>query len=215
MTLLQYETIPIHETNEPLVDLSTYPFIIEPAYYQQGLSDDPVVWIRLGVATMLLAAQNQFEGNYRFKIWDGYRPRDVQAKLYETLWNQLARQHPGLSPKQLHQQTQQYIHPAFDPQHVPPHTTGGTVDLTLVDKTGTALPMGTSFDHFGPESASDYFEATGTDYTIRNNRRTLIQAMKSAGFTVHQNEWWHFDYGNQAWAAGSGQPAARYGEVSR
>ena len=38
-------------------------------------------------------------------------------------------------------------------ERIPPHATGGTVDLTLVDENGKELDMGTEFDFFGPETA--------------------------------------------------------------
>ena len=38
--------------------------------------------------------------------------------------------------------------PVFDEMRAPVHTTGGAVDLTLIDTNGKPLNMGTDFDDF-------------------------------------------------------------------
>ncbi len=73
--------------------------------------------------------------------------------------------------------------------------------------------MGTEFDYFGPESQSLYFELLGNKVDITENRRRLRETMLAEGFTADENEWWHFDWGNQIWALKSGRPLAFYSEV--
>ena len=72
--------------------------------------------------------------------------------------------------------------------------------------------MGTEFDHFGPRAAAMYFEEPGRDERIRDNRRLLREAMLSEGFRQDEDEWWHYDFGNQIWAATFDKPFAIYGE---
>ena len=62
--------------------------------------------------------------------------------------------------------------------------------------------MGTLFDEATPLSWSHAFESVDSSKykrEIRDNRRLLINGMKSVGFTNLPTEWWHFDYGNQLW----------------
>jgi D-alanyl-D-alanine dipeptidase len=102
---------------------------------------------------------------------------------------------------------------ATDPNVIPIHSTGGSVDLTLVDESGAELDMGTGFDHFGPEAAALYFERGEVNKRAGDNRRILRKALIEAGFRYDEDEWWHFDYGNQIWAAALHKPKAIYSEV--
>lgn len=74
--------------------------------------------------------------------------------------------------------------------------------------------MGTAFDSFSPEAASLYYETNAANDGIRNNRRLLRQALLKAGFRADDDEWWHFDYGNQIWASALGRRQALYGEAA-
>ncbi|WP_433428307.1 M15 family metallopeptidase [Nonomuraea sp. CA-141351] len=67
-------------------------------------------------------------------------------------------------------------------RRIPPHATGGAVDLTLADAHGRELDMGTPYDHFGPEPAALYFEDNAQNTAARNNRRILRDAMTGAAF---------------------------------
>lgn len=77
------------------------------------------------------------------------------------------------------------------------HNYGAAVDVTLVDHEGNWLPMGSDFDHFGPESHIDneaHLLATGKiaqeEY---DNRRLLRRIMRQQGLLPLTSEWWHFN----------------------
>ena len=89
----------------------------------------------------------------------------------------------------------------------PAHTTGGAIDVTLVDANGHALDMGCEFDAFNEKTKTDYFEDTEENVKIRDNRRLLYSCMISAGFTNLPSEWWHYDFGNKIWAYYKNEPA--------
>jgi len=82
----------------------------------------------------------------------------------------------------------------------PPHSTGGAVDLSIIDPDGKKLDMGTKM-------GVDYgLDKTRTDSTVisraaRKNRQILIRVMTAAGFVNYPTEWWHWSYGDQYWAA--------------
>ena len=77
------------------------------------------------------------------------------------------------------------------------HNYGMAVDVTILDKTGTPLPMGTPFDFFGEEAHTNNEEALldagKIDRTAYNNRRLLRRIMRNAGFRIIPYEWWHFN----------------------
>lgn len=72
------------------------------------------------------------------------------------------------------------------------HSTGGSIDLGLVDgKTGATIDMGTPFDFFDRRS---HTLAGGVSQTVRANRQRLVTAMERNGFSNYRREWWHFRY---------------------
>ena len=77
------------------------------------------------------------------------------------------------------------------------HNYGAAVDVTLVDHEGNWLPMGSDFDHFGPESHIDneaHLLATGKiTQEEYDNRRLLRRIMRQQGLLPLASEWWHFN----------------------
>ncbi|MDF2376686.1 MAG: M15 family metallopeptidase [Verrucomicrobiales bacterium] len=69
------------------------------------------------------------------------------------------------------------------------HSSGSTVDLTLVDASGKELDMGTPFDFFGSESSHASPIPTPEQQA---NRRKLKAAMERGGFFAYDKEWWHY-----------------------
>ena len=71
------------------------------------------------------------------------------------------------------------------------HNLGGAVDLTLVDlATGSEVSMGSTFDN--PTATGD--QTTDTSREALRSRQTLVEAMRSEGFSPHGGAWWHFNY---------------------
>lgn len=97
MTNLRYEQIPIEENNDPLVDLALYPFVCEPVYYKQGLAKTDKLYTRKMIAEKLVVLQESNLRGHRFKIWDPWRPRDVQANIYWKYWNEMKASHPEVA----------------------------------------------------------------------------------------------------------------------
>jgi D-alanyl-D-alanine dipeptidase len=175
-------------------------------YYELGFSPYPDVYGRRIVLEKILRALENIPKNYGITIWDIYRPRAVQKKLFEWMQSEIKKKYPAFTNEENFTETQKYI--ALPSQvgdaYCPPHLSGGAVDLTLHDsKTGNELDMGTVFDDCSERAHRDYFERiTDLDnqsIQIRGRRRILKSAMESSGFKSYQYEWWHFDYGNIFW----------------
>jgi D-alanyl-D-alanine dipeptidase len=110
---------------------------------------------------------------YGLLIFDGYRPWSV-TKIFWDATPEAKR--------------------AFvaDPRQGSRHNRGCAVDLTLFDiKTGQPLKMPSDYDDFSERAHPNY---QGGTIAERHNRDTLRAAMEAEGFTVYENEWWHFDY---------------------
>ena len=79
-----------------------------------------------------------------------------------------------------------------DPQKGSKHNRGCAVDLTLYDiSTGQPVEMPGLYDEMSPRSFPNFPGGTSLQ---RWHRDLLRRAMESEGFTVNEDEWWHFDY---------------------
>ncbi len=166
-------------------------------------------YLRKTVYELLIKAEANLPKGYHLRIWDAWRPLSLQRELYEVYRQDLISTFnlSSLSDKEQDAFISKYIAiPSENPDLPPAHTTGGAVDLTLIDENGNELDMGTGFDDFSEKATTDYFEKQEYNGSIvQKNRRILNQAMTKAGFTNLPSEWWHYDYGNGNWAKHSGK----------
>lgn len=111
-------------------------------------------------------------GDLTLKIFDAYRPSFAQEKLWNFLPDPL------------------YVMPPFMGSS---HTRGIAVDLTLVDKSGSELDMGTKFDDMS--DCSHHFSRK-INADTHKNRLILLGIMLSSGFDMINGEWWHYELPN-------------------
>ena len=78
------------------------------------------------------------------------------------------------------------------------HNYGAAVDITIMDSTGTPLPMGSKHDYFGPEARIDHEAELVANGLITQeeleNRKLLRRVMTESGFITCVSEWWHFNH---------------------
>lgn len=204
---------PLAPTGSPFVELCDgEEFDVKMQYVRLGMEHAvPSCYVRKEVFHRLQQAQAALPDGLKLRIWDTWRPFALQLELYNTYRQTIITKNrlDKLSLEEQAAEIQKFVSYPTEDRNIPPvHTTGGAVDVTLVDACGHELPMGTPFDAFGPETATAYFESTSQDApTVRDNRRILYHCMTGAGFTNLPSEWWHFDYGNRFWAYYTGNPA--------
>ncbi len=79
-----------------------------------------------------------------------------------------------------------------DPAKGSKHNRGCAVDITLYNlSTGLPIEMPGLYDEMSPRSFPIFPGGTSLQ---RWHRDLLRRAMESEGFTVNEDEWWHFDY---------------------
>ncbi len=140
-------------------------------FVNEQLYDCGRCFLRREAADQLVKAQNMLkEKGFRFKMLDCYRPLPVQQQLWDKFQNASYVTPPGKGSM---------------------HNRGLAVDLTIVDRNGEELDMGTSFDFFGKEAHHTY---TNFSDTILSNRNLLKNTMEKVGFKPIRTEWWHYSY---------------------
>jgi D-alanyl-D-alanine dipeptidase len=194
-----------------------------PPYWQRVEGATDRLWLRRSVAGKL-AKVNARAGAAGLELYllDAWRPRAVQAYFHDV-WmpREIARREPSLSGAALTEEVERYWAAPSDTADSPaPHATGAATDLTLRWKNGEQLWMGSLFDDVTPLAHRDRFENLDaenfsfSDQEARANRRLLHWLLSEEGFAGHPDEWWHFSWGDQMWAALSGAPVAHYGPAT-
>ena len=176
--------------------------------------------MRREVAERLYRAAKRLPAGYRFRIWDAWRPFALQQELYETYSMNIIRDFglDQVSESERDAVIRGFVSEPVEDRETPPvHTTGGAVDLTILDASGKELDMGTAFDAFTEKSKTNFFEQADKEplRTIRENRRLLCRVMLKEGFTNLPSEWWHFDYGDRFWADFKEKPAIYVGAFTK
>ena len=161
-----------------------------------------IAYVRKSVAEKLLAAKKLLPEGYSFEILDAWRPYGVQLSLYNAYLAQIRKNMPpDITDAELQKKVCEFVsYPDKRKKISYVHSSGGAVDLTIVDADGNRLDMGSAFDEFSPKSYTMWFENNASDLTVRNNRRLLYNALCSCGFTNYPAEWWHYDFGDAFWS---------------
>lgn len=185
---------------------------VQPKYFELGFSPSLAIYARAAVVDRLLLALDHLPASLGLMVWDVYRPRAVQATLFEWMKGEVKKRHPSFTAEQIFEEAKKFAaRPSVVGEaYCPPHLSGGAVDLTLFDcASGELLPMGTPFDDCTERAHALYFENQTTlsveDEQCRASRALLRNAMLSVGFVNYEYEWWHFDYGDHLWSNQTGQ----------
>lgn len=214
-SVIGWKNLPIIECKEKLIKINDYApeyIVVRAKYWEDGLSRaSKDQFLRGGALSRLADAARHLPCGMKIVVWDAWRPLEVQQALFDQHLELLRKEHPGVKEDELIVLAQTYVSlPSSNHLKPSPHFTGGAVDLSLLDGLGNDINMGTRFDHFGPEAGLMYFEKNENE-EIKRNRRLLYWVMREVGFSGYDEEWWHFDYGNQFDAKRSGKGFAVYG----
>lgn len=126
--------------------------------------------LRPELADKIIQIHNDIRDRYGYglKLYDCYRPRPAQQKLWDIV--------PDA----------RYVTP---PHKGSMHNRGLAVDITIVDKDGKELDMGTDYDHFGHEA---YTDRPFPNTKVEGNRQLLYKLMQLHGLSGIRTEWWHY-----------------------
>lgn len=145
-------------------------YATENNFLKAKVYDCPECYLRLKTVQALIAANKAFiKKGYRIKLFDCYRPLDIQKRMWKIVSNP------------------EYV---ADPAKGSIHNRGGAVDITLVDQKGKELDMGTPFDFFGIEASHNYEKLSKK---VKNNRMLLKRIMTENKFNSLASEWWHYN----------------------
>jgi len=224
------------KNNEPLVEVSpnNHSFLVAPfwtdepvttsdpelqqlldkegCYFRKYIQQHPnfAFSLRATVVAKLEAVQKQLPSHLRLVLKAGYRPLEVQKWLFEDNLKYLRQKFPHYTETEIYRLNLEFV---ADPDNfIPPHATGGAVDLLLWDtRIQKPLDMGSPINY--PDDLSWTWNMTNLTKEQRHNRIFLTELMTSNGFANLASEWWHYSYGDQYWALFFEQPECWYSAV--
>ncbi len=142
-------------------------------FVKEKMYECPRCFLRPKAAQVILKIHRDLqEQGMGLKFFDCYRPLSIQQRL----WNKV----PDAT----------YV---TNPKKGSMHNRGLAVDLTIVDRDGNELDMGTPFDFFGRKAHHTY---TKHSKEVKENRHLLKSTLEAVGFKSIRTEWWHYSYRN-------------------
>jgi D-alanyl-D-alanine dipeptidase len=148
-------------------------YATEDNFLKSKVYDCEECYLRLKTVKSLMKANTKFmKKGYKIKLYDCYRPLDIQKKMWAIVSNPI------------------YV---ANPSKGSIHNRGGAVDISLVDDNGVELDMGTPFDFFGIEASHNN---KNFSKTILDNRKLLKRIMLRYKFQSFDSEWWHYNLKN-------------------
>lgn len=166
--------------------------------------------LRAGVATRLRIAAGLLPRDRRLVLVEGHRSPLDQQRIWDRYSAEVARAHPAADAEERRRLTSRFV----SPLEVAPHVAGAAVDVTLVDRHGGPVDLGTPVDATWEESdGACRFEAP-IGPRARAERTALARALHLAGFVNYPTEWWHWSFGDRYWAWTTGARAALYGPIA-
>lgn len=184
---------------EPLVDVR--------------LACPEVVWaahvcpyLRQSVAEMVNKAQASLPAGYRLRAGTALRTLSMQRGGWDGYYRRMQEEHPTWPLSALRRATNKYFAP-YDQPAPPGHCTGGAIDVGINAPDGTALDMIAPTQ--GWEAAYTWSDLLSPE--AKANRMMMVEAMLGAGFSNCRDEYWHYSYGDSAWAVRVGEKTCPYG----
>ena len=225
-----WNKIPIKDSEDKLIAIpNSFKFINPHPYFILGApyKDKETIWkLREEVVNRLIQVNNFLESkntSYCLIIYDSWRPLEVQEFMFNRAFSlECKRLNINASTKNMKSYPliikkveKFWAFPSFDEKYPPPHSTGGALDVSLSDKFGNLMEMGSDIDQMDAKSKPDFYKNVEEgEAVIWNSRRNLLkEIMIKFGFVQHPNEWWHFSYGDQLWAWQNKKTNAIYGKI--
>lgn len=162
------------------------------------------ILVRETVASLLQQVESRLPVGLRLEIHEGYIDLAQQQRYFEERLALLCQEQPGLSVEAAFTETTRLASPVRNLDgslNIPPHSTGGAVDVALLDADGERLDFGMRIQDWATtDPAVSETRSTRVSPEARRNREILYRGMIQAGFANYYTEWWHYSHGDRYWA---------------
>lgn len=212
----QILAIPIIENQEAVIDLKYQTEIVYGPSPEIPNNTD-YTKLRKTVYEKLKQAQSLLPKGFYFCLYEGYRSLQLQTMLFDNRFKKIQEQHFHWSADEIFLETIKLVSPVINQdgtKNIPPHSTGGAIDVYLLNEQGIAIDMGIH--------PKDWMEDDGrisltSSYLIskaaQENRKMMSQVLSAVGFVNYPTEYWHWSYGDRYWAYHKNKAYAIFGSV--
>jgi len=158
---------------------------------------------------MLAGAASTLPAGVYLGVTEAWRPLQRQMRGYDNFLAGLREKRPEWPASALRRAANRFFHP-YDRKAPPGHCTGGAVDVRLYDEPGEPIDLASPFTDLWRGAPT---HVRGLTPEAHENRRLLVGAMLSVGFSNCLQEFWHYSYGDAAWAVRTGHDECHYGFI--
>lgn len=196
--------VPIIDNHELMVDLKKQSDIVYGPSPEIPNNTD-YTKLRKTVYEKLKQAQALLPQGLHFCLYEGYRSLQLQKTLFDARFAKVKAEHPGRSQQQLFNETTKLVSPVVNldsSKNIPPHATGGAVDVYLLNEKGEVVDMGIH--------PKDWMKDLNGSLSLTNSnviskeakkyRQIMSDALSHVGFVNYPTEYWHWSYGDRYWA---------------
>jgi zinc D-Ala-D-Ala dipeptidase len=191
----------IVEAGEPLVDVRDHCPGVQ-------VLETVCPYLRRAVADMVNRAQTLLPAGHKLRISTALRTLAQQKAFWDAYFARMRDEHADWPLSALRRATNRFFAP-YDQPAPPGHCTGGAVDVQILGPDGQPLDLTSPLQGW----AAAYTWTEGISPEARRNRMVLVETMLAAGFSNCREEFWHYSYGDSAWAARVGVGQCPYGLV--
>ena len=211
----------VEARDQGLQGINFYASDRNPPYWQhiEGATDK--LLLRASVAEKLQNVNRRTaSAGLELFLFDAWRPRAVQAYFHDVWMPQeLKRRDPVLVRARVSQKRWSVTGPRpartrIRPRRMPPAPRSISPCAGRTARRFGWVRCSTMSPRLPPATGSNRLPLDNfsfSDQEARANRRLLHWLMVEEGFAGHPEEWWHFSWGDQMWAALTGAQAAHYG----
>ncbi|GBE29047.1 alanine racemase [bacterium BMS3Bbin04] len=201
-------TITIKEDGSSLISLKTSGFNL---IYEPSIKKDYKYMVREAVFDKIGRISKRLdEANKTLIIRSVWRSFDHQRLLWEKRVESLKEEYPKRELEEIEELVSYFIAPPSKSTH----STGGAVDALIYDlKHDCVMRFGTNDGLKINLNDKCYPYHPYITPEAKKNRKLLIGLFEEEDFVVDIKEYWHFDYGNIAWAMEKEKDHAIYGII--
>lgn len=201
-------TISIKEDNSPLINLNESGFNI---IFEPSIKKDYRYMVREAVFDKIGRISKRLDRKDKTLILrSAWRSFEHQRLLWEDRVASLRKEYPNKQIEEIEELVSYFIAPPKNSMH----STGGAVDALIYDlKNDCIMRFGTNDGLKINLNDKCYPYHPYITPEAKANRKLLIGLFEEEAFVVDLKEYWHFDYGNVAWAIGKGKKLAIYGII--
>ena len=158
---------------------------------------------------MLNRVAEQLPTRYQLFLWRGYRSIEERKNHWDKHIAQLKGQHPDWSEEMLINTTSQ-VYASYNQLTPPGHSTGGAIDVILVDQNKNPIDLTPPLEDWSLGATCCHLISEEQ----QRMRTLLCHLMEKEGFSNYPLEYWHYSYGDSAWAARTGKLFAIYDKIT-